>query len=85
MTRVAFLITGLERGGAELQLVHLARALHGRDWDVAVFALRTGPLAADFQDIPVHTFHPARLLRFQPHILHAHLFHANGASFRGGH
>ena len=80
MTRLAFLITGLDRGGAELQLLHLARALHARDWDIAVFCLREGPLATDFHDIPVHTFHSARLLRFRPHILHAHLFHANIAA-----
>jgi glycosyltransferase involved in cell wall biosynthesis len=80
MTRLAFLITGLERGGAELQLLHLARALRARQWDVTVFALRTGPLAAEFNDIPVHTFLPGPLLRFRPHILHAHLFHANIAA-----
>jgi glycosyltransferase involved in cell wall biosynthesis len=82
MTRIAFLITGLERGGAELQLVNLARALHGRGWEVAVFALRNGPLAADLREfkIPVQTFYPTRLLRFRPHIVHAHLFHANIAA-----
>src|SRR5256885_2716293 len=80
MPRVAFLITGLERGGAELQLLHLARALHARGWEIAVFALRDGPLAAEFGEIPVQTFRPASLLRFRPQIVHAHLFHANIAA-----
>ena len=79
MIRIAFLVTGLDRGGAELQVVQLARALQQRDWDVAVFSLRLGPLADDLRSagIPVRTFAPAALLRFRPHVLHAHLFHAN--------
>jgi glycosyltransferase involved in cell wall biosynthesis len=74
MTRIAFLITGLERGGAELQLALLAKALRARGWEVAVFALRGGPL---MDELHAQRFHPAHLLRFRPHILHAHLFHAN--------
>src|SRR5262249_37830110 len=79
VTRIAFLVTGLDRGGAELQVVQLARALQQQDWDVAVFSLRPGPLAEDVRSagIPVSTFAQAALLRFRPHILHAHLFHAN--------
>jgi glycosyltransferase involved in cell wall biosynthesis len=82
MNRVALAVTGLHRGGAELQVVHLAQALRLRDWDVAVFALETGPMADDLRAaaIAVHPFRPAPLLRFRPHILHAHLFHANLAA-----
>ena len=74
MTRVAFLITGLERGGAELQLALLAEAMRARGWEVAVFALRAGPL---MDELGAHILHPMHLLRFRPEILHAHLFHAN--------
>jgi glycosyltransferase involved in cell wall biosynthesis len=77
MTRVAFLITGLERGGAELQLALLAEAMRTRGWEVAVFALRGGPL---MDELRAQRFHPVRLLRFRPQILHAHLFHANMAA-----
>jgi glycosyltransferase involved in cell wall biosynthesis len=79
MIRLAMLITGLDPGGAELQLVHLARALRDRQWDVVVFTLRPGPLAVDLEQsgIPVHLFRPGPVLHFRPHILHAHLFHAN--------
>lgn len=82
MTRIAFLLTGLEPGGAELQVVALARALRDRGWDVAVFALRTGALAAELEasGIPVAQFDVPRLLRFRPQILHSHLFHANLAA-----
>lgn len=82
MNRVALAITGLHRGGAELQLIHLAQTLRLRDWDVVVFALQTGPLAGDLRaaGIAVHPFRPAPLLRFRPQILHAHLFHANLAA-----
>jgi glycosyltransferase involved in cell wall biosynthesis len=76
MTRVALLLTGLERGGAELQATALARELMGRGWDVAVFALRTGAPAADLAaDLPVKPL--THLPKFRPHILHTHLFHAN--------
>lgn len=74
MTRVAFLITGLERGGAELQLALLAAALRDRGWEVAVFALRGGPL---MDELRARMLRPMHLLRFRPQILHAHLFHAN--------
>jgi glycosyltransferase involved in cell wall biosynthesis len=74
MTRVAFLITGLERGGAELQLALLAGALRERGWEVAVFALRGGPL---MDELRARILRPLHLLRFCPQILHAHLFHAN--------
>jgi len=77
MRRVAFLITGLERGGAELQLIELAGALRNSGWDVAVFALRRGPLAEELtkRGVAVPPLH--RLIVFRPHVLHAHLFHAN--------
>ena len=82
MTRVAFLVTGLDPGGAELQVVALARALRSRGTEVAVFALRMGPLAAELEaaGIPAAKFRLAPLLRFRPHVLHAHLFHANLAA-----
>ena len=79
MTRIAFLVTGLDPGGAELQVVALARALRSRGSDVAVFALRMGPLLGELRGdgIPAAKFHPVRLLRFRPQVLHAHLLHAN--------
>jgi glycosyltransferase involved in cell wall biosynthesis len=77
MRRIAFLITGLERGGAELQLALLAGALRARGWEVAVYALRGGPL---MDELRAERFHPLHLLRFRPLILHAHLFHANIAA-----
>jgi glycosyltransferase involved in cell wall biosynthesis len=72
LMRVALLVTGLERGGAELQVAALSRELTQRGWEVAVFALRTGPLAAGLPTLPL-----PRLATFRPHILHTHLFHAN--------
>lgn len=39
--RVTFLITALGVGGAEVQLVRLATALHARGWPVLVLALRS--------------------------------------------
>ncbi len=80
--RVAFAITGLEHGGAESQMVQLAKLLRERGWDVAVFPLRMGPLAEELAaaGIPAAPFSPRRLLRFRPHILHAHLYHANLAA-----
>jgi glycosyltransferase involved in cell wall biosynthesis len=74
--RVALLITGLERGGAELQVLQLATALRTRGWDAAVFALRPGLLA---ETPPLH-----HLYRFRPQVLHAHLFHANMAARLAG-
>jgi glycosyltransferase involved in cell wall biosynthesis len=80
--RVGLVVTGLERGGAELQVVALAGGLRARAWDVAVLALRMGPLAGELVEsgIPVYEFRPQALLRFRPQILHAHLFHANIAA-----
>lgn len=80
--RVALLITGLDRGGAELHTVQFAKLLRARGWQVAVFALRMGPLAEELTEagIPAARFHPLSLLRFRPHLLHAHLYHANLAA-----
>jgi hypothetical protein len=72
MTRVALLVTGLKRGGAELQVTALARELVSRGWEVAVFALRTGPLAAD---LPVEAADPSA--EIPPAHSAQHLFHAN--------
>jgi glycosyltransferase involved in cell wall biosynthesis len=70
------LVTGLERGGAELQVLQLASSLRARGWDAVVFSLRPGPLAAT---------PPLRhLFRFRPQVLHAHLFHANLAARLAG-
>lgn len=46
--RVLFVITGLALGGAETQVVHLARRLKQRNWDILVVTLlKPGPLAAE--------------------------------------
>lgn len=86
MNRIALLVTALERGGAETQAAHLARALAARGWNVTVFAFRPGALECELRatGVTVQVLGPARLLihlaRFQPAILHAHLFHANLAA-----
>jgi len=49
--RVLFVITGLALGGAETQVVHLARRLKQRNWDILVVTLlKPGPLAAELQE-----------------------------------
>jgi glycosyltransferase involved in cell wall biosynthesis len=90
--RLALMVTGLGPGGAENQVLHLARALSRRDWDVAAISLAAGsPPPAPF---PIYSLgmRPgvpdpramARLIvllnRLRPHILHSHLFHANLAA-----
>ena len=86
MKSIALLVTGLERGGAELQVVQLALSLRARGWQVTVFALRAGALASELTAaaVPFRVLHPAALLvqlaRLKPAILHAHLFHANLAA-----
>lgn len=50
MKRVLFVITGLGLGGAENQVVQLARQLKRRDWEILVVSLTPpGPLARDLQ------------------------------------
>jgi len=80
MIRIALIVTGLERGGAELQVVQLATALQSRGWDIAVFALRPGPLADELGRRGITAAPLHRILAFRPHVLHAHLFHANLAA-----
>ena len=49
---MVFLITGLNRGGAEAQLLLLARELVSRGWKVTVVCLSTGgPLRSEFEDL----------------------------------
>jgi len=90
LKRIAFLVTGLERGGAETQAAGLARSLRARGWEVSVFAFRAGPLEAELRAaaVPVHVLGPGRLLvhlaRLKPAIVHAHLFHANLAARLAG-
>lgn len=86
LKRLAILVTGLERGGAETQAANLARSLHARGWEVTVLAFRPGPLAPELRAaaVPVRVLGPGQLLlhlaRLQPSIVHAHLFHANLAA-----
>jgi glycosyltransferase involved in cell wall biosynthesis len=84
--RIAFAITGLEPGGAELQVVQLASALKRRGYEVAVFALRSGPLGKVLAEHGIHAgrLGPLALLHFRPQVLHGHLFHANIASRLAG-
>jgi glycosyltransferase involved in cell wall biosynthesis len=83
LKRIAILVTGLERGGAETQAANLARSLGARGWEVTVLAFRPGPLAPELlaAGVPVSVLGPGQLLlhlaRLQPAIVHAHLFHAN--------
>lgn len=56
--RVVYLVTGLSRGGAEMQLLHLAVGMKKRGWNPMVISLTgRGPLANQFDiaRIPVHS------------------------------
>ena len=54
---VLFVITGLYRGGAEAQLVLLARELLARGWEVKVVSMTSGgSLQADLEDIGIPVF-----------------------------
>lgn len=94
MRRILLLITGLGVGGAETQVVALAKAMRRRGWEVHVASLTPpGALGEELQSegIPVASLdlrgrlpHPrsvdrlVRLLRsWRPHVVHAHMFHAN--------
>jgi glycosyltransferase involved in cell wall biosynthesis len=91
--RVLFVVTTLGRGGAERQVVDLARAYRARGVEVAVAALLGGPLEAELGGLGV----PVALLgmrrgvadprailalaaavrRFRPDLVHSHMVHAN--------
>ncbi len=90
--RIVLLTTALARGGAETQVAHLAAGLRRLGEDASIISL-TDPEA--FTDAaPVYSLHmrpgvanpfaPARLVallrRLRPHVLHAHMFHANAAA-----
>ena len=91
--RIAFCITDLDRGGAELAFVQLVTRLDRSRWEPAVFCLsKRGALADEFDaaGIPVAClgarnwtnlgalFRLIRELRwFRPAILQTFLFHAN--------
>ncbi len=84
MTRVAFLTTKLARGGAEIQVANLACRLANRGWDIRMMSLLEPSGLADELGAAGVTVEPygfthlvPSLLRFKPHLLHAHLFHAN--------
>ena len=82
--RVVLLTTGLARGGAETQVVYLAGELRRRGWETSVVSLLPVEAFADElarAGVPVYAPGIARLAmllhRLRPHVLHAHLFHAN--------
>jgi glycosyltransferase involved in cell wall biosynthesis len=94
MTRVVLLTTNLARGGAEVQVAQLASSLHRRNWNVSVVSLLR-PMALERElraaGVPVWSLDAktsplalGRLVsilnRLQPHIVHAHMFHANLAA-----
>ena len=57
MNRILFLSTGLNRGGAEMQIFHLAKGLQARGWQAQVVAMLSGGSIAEmFEEsgIPVH-------------------------------
>jgi glycosyltransferase involved in cell wall biosynthesis len=57
MNRILFISTGLNRGGAETQVLHLSRGLLARGWQVEVVSLiDRGNMVEEFQDadVPVH-------------------------------
>lgn len=56
--RVTFLITTIQVGGAEMQLLRISRELTRRGWSVTVLVLRGGPgLDAEFRDVGVEVKH----------------------------
>ena len=93
--RVLLLSTGLDPGGAEIQVVALARSLAGRVGTTVqvVSLLPPGRLAADLEEAgivvqglgmrrgrpdPRAVWRLRRIWRaFDPHIVHAHMIHAN--------
>ena len=82
--RVVLLTTNLAPGGAETQVVYLAKGLHARGWDVHVVSL-IKPTAfreeLETNGVPVHapglTGIPRQIIELRPAILHSHMFHAN--------
>ena len=88
--RIRFLITSLDRGGAEKYLAMVARGLATRGHDVGVACLRGfGPIARELADagVPVRTVGAGLvgwLRRERPQILYGFLFHATiGARMAG--
>ncbi len=90
--RVALLAGGLGKGGAEKQLVYMARALKERGADVSVFSLATGEFYQSHLErlgVPViwvgRRQSPAlrlvelarRLRSFRPHVIHSAHFYVN--------
>ena len=92
--RVMLLVTGLDRGGAEMQVARLALELRRRGCEVQVVSML--PPAAFVEElerggVELHSLgmrpgkpEPCGLWRFlklleasKPHVVHAHLFHAN--------
>jgi len=54
MKRLLFVITGLGMGGAEVQVVALAKALQARGWEIQVASLTPpGPLAEELQRLGI--------------------------------
>lgn len=57
MNRILFLSTGLNCGGAEMQIFHLAKGLQARGWQAQVVAMLSGGSIAEMfeeSSIPVH-------------------------------
>jgi len=91
--RIAFCITELDPGGAERNLLQLAKRLDRANWEPHVYSLQPGgALISDFETagIPVTSLQASKrnplgivnqltreLKQFQPHILQSFLYHAN--------
>ena len=76
--RIVLLITGLQPGGAENQVVQLAAELGRRGWEVTLISLAdTFGMRPGVADPRALVRLIALLNRVRPHILHSHLFHAN--------
>lgn len=89
--RIAYVITGLEKGGAELQLYRLAHAMHKRAKVLVVSLTGGGDIARALRadGIPVIELYGgltlffklrAALKQFRPTIIHSYMWHANIAS-----
>lgn len=94
MRRLAILTTGLARGGAEAQVVLLAREFRALGWPVIIYSMlppeahleELDAAAIPVVDLGMRRGVPdpralfrlaAHLRRFEPHILHCHMVHAN--------
>ncbi|WP_413282522.1 glycosyltransferase [Vibrio sp. MA40-2] len=85
--RIAYIITGLARGGAEAQLATVSKHLSANH-DVAIFSIANNrDLIKRFEGVEVNYFPLTKianlyhlykaLCKFKPDVLHSHMIHSN--------